>query len=323
MTIQQVTIFILLMLASSLASFAQEVYCGCPELDYFMRGVKIEHNCPFVSPTRTEIWELCGSFQPPLVMHGSCCGFFKPCYPKEVSDTLRPSGNRCIFERYWLNNGCDILTLSCRYTSEQYFKMSCAPCQQEVGGGSPPPPLIPTYDPIGSPILLPLDNRGLRLTSIENGVYFDLNGDGLPERLAWTDARIFQGFLALDRNQNGMIDNGIELFGNFTPQPPSTTPNGFEALLVFDDNGDRVIDPRDPIYEELLVWIDSNHDGMSTSEELQTLTTLGVLSIDLRYRESRRKDRYGNEFRYRSKITYQSKKRRFAWDVFLRMEPVL
>lgn len=310
------------MLTGSLTSPAQEVYCDCPELDYFMRGVKIDHNCPFVSPTRTEIWELCGTLQPPLVMHGSCCGFFKACTPKEGTETFGPSANRCRFERYWFNNSCDVLTMSCRYTSEQYYTMSCAPCPQEIAGGTPPPPVIPTLDPVGSPILLALEDRGLRLTSIENGVQFDLDGDGVPERVAWTDAGTFQGFLALDRNQNGEIDNGIELFGNFTPQPSSPAPNGFEALLVFDDNGDRIIDPRDPIYGELLVWIDANHDGISTPEELQTLTLLGVRSIDLNYRESRKKDRYGNEFRYRSKVIYDNRKQRFAYDVFLLVETV-
>jgi len=101
-----------------------------------------------------------------------------------------------------------------------------------------------------------------------------------------------------------LITSAKELFGNITEQPPSDHPNGFLALAEFDKpesggNGDGIIDSHDAVWPKLLVWIDSNHDGISQPSERQHLDEVGIHSIGLMYRESRRVDPYGNEFRYR------------------------
>jgi hypothetical protein len=145
--------------------------------------------------------------------------------------------------------------------------------------------------------------RGFQLTSAADGVDFDFYGRGKKIHLSWTDARSGNAWLALDRNGNGLIDDGAELFGNLTPQPPSSTPNGFAALAVFDHNGDGVIDAKDDVYGKLRLWIDRNHDGVSQPEELFPLAQLGVLSISLDWRMSPNQDQYGNQFRFQSKIT--------------------
>jgi hypothetical protein len=171
-----------------------------------------------------------------------------------------------------------------------------------------------------SPILIDLDTGGVRLTNAADGVLFDLVGSGIAQRLGWTRPGSKSGWLALDRNGNALIDNGSELFGNWTPQPPSPQPNGFLGLAEFDKpaaggNSDGQIDPADAVYSRLRVWVDGNHDGVSQAQELLTLVQARVDAISVDYRVDNRKDRWGNLFKYRAPVSAPNT--HFAYDVFL------
>lgn len=183
---------------------------------------------------------------------------------------------------------------------------------------SDPPTCIPgsTAADCSTPIVLSL-HGGYHMTSAADGVLFDIDADGNAEQIAWTEPRSQVGFLALDRNGNGTIDSGAELFGNSTTLASGARAlNGFEALDDLDSNRDGRIDASDPSWQSLLLWLDANHDGTSTTAEMIPIPTSDVSAISTDYQRSGKKDRFGNEFPYKGEFRL-SDAWRPCYDVYL------
>lgn len=171
-----------------------------------------------------------------------------------------------------------------------------------------------------TPIIIPLSPEGIWLSDAAAGVYFDIAGRGTADLVAWpvdSDA----AWLALDRNGNGSIDDGSELFGNSARLRSGIfAGHGFELLAELDENGDAVIDRHDPAFQHLKLWRDQVRDGVCDAQELMTLQSAGIISIGIDAKEARHRDRWGNEFRYRALVSAQDAPvARYVYDVILQV----
>lgn len=131
------------------------------------------------------------------------------------------------------------------------------------------------------PLILDLSGDGFNIEKKKSGTYFDLNCNGFAERINWTRS---DAILSLDKNNNGKIDDGSEVFGDYHLLANGTrAKNGFEALAQYDSNGDGVIDANDEIFDSLKLWVDADGDGVSEAGELKTLKEMHIKAIHLNY----------------------------------------
>jgi hypothetical protein len=268
------------------------------------------------------------------------------CHPKGGSPTPSPSptpdnAENCQSWGYYWNfqsNQC--------HQTEQTCPANCAPYWNPLDAGGCQGPADYCASPFGcandfadsgsgcccvpTPILIDTAGNGFPLTDAYSGVNFDMGGDGHKEPIAWTTTNSDDAWLVLDRNGNSQIDSSKEMFGNFTEQSrlDDKPPNGFLALSDFDKpekggNRDGLIKKSDQVFSYLRLWRDVNKNGFSEPSELFTLEQLGLAAIELTYKESKKTDQYGNQFRYRAKIYDKNNAQmgRWAWDVILRVNP--
>jgi hypothetical protein len=137
-----------------------------------------------------------------------------------------------------------------------------------------------------SPLVLDLDGDGIETTGVKAGAYFDHGGDGFAEQTGWVGKD--DGLLVLDGNNNGIIDDGKELFGDNTLLATGQkADNGFAALAELDTNHDGKIDAADPNFSQLKVL---KGDGT-----MLTLSDAGVQSINVAYTSENIIDAQGNQ----------------------------
>jgi len=126
---------------------------------------------------------------------------------------------------------------------------------------------------VSDPLIVDVNKNGkFDVTTIENGVNFSFTGTR-SQATAWLSG---DGFLFHDRNSNGIVDNGTELFGT-----DRSFDGGFAHLAIFDSDKNGVINYKDDVYKSLFVWVDTNMDGVSTKDEVRTLLKVGVMNIDI------------------------------------------
>ncbi|EPJ49069.1 MAG: hypothetical protein OFPII_03200 [Osedax symbiont Rs1] len=149
-------------------------------------------------------------------------------------------------------------------------------------------------DQTRDPLILDLDGDGIHTVSINDGVTFDHDGDGVKENSGWVSAT--DGLLVRDINNDGFITSGKELFGDQTAinSSSSQAADGYEALAALDSNHDNVINSLDDKFSELKVWIDADQDGITDSGELKSLADLGITELSLDYQKVS-VDEFGNE----------------------------
>lgn len=152
-----------------------------------------------------------------------------------------------------------------------------------------------TCEPQGgdTPLVVKFDNAPVEFAPAAAGASFDIAGAGECTTHDWPLATT--PWLALDRDQNGSIDSGAELFGSGSVLASGQkAQHGFMALAELDTNRDGRISRADEDFGKLLLWSDYDGDKRSTFDEAPTAQSMGLLSIDLDYRVDTACDARGN-----------------------------
>jgi hypothetical protein len=171
-----------------------------------------------------------------------------------------------------------------------------------------------------SPLILDLDGlNGVETLSKTAGIHFDHDGNKFAEQTGWVGKN--DGMLVWDRNGNGQIDNGTELFGNNTVlKNGSKADNGFTALADLDFNKDGKVDANDAASSQLRVFKDANSNGVVDAGELMTLAQAGVKSLSTGYTSQATTDANGNQHLQAGSFTTTSGQNRAMDDVWFAVD---
>jgi hypothetical protein len=156
-----------------------------------------------------------------------------------------------------------------------------------------------------SPLVLDLTGAAIfeGVSLPESRVSFDIRANGSQQKVGWLKPSM--GLLVLDRNGNGRVDDGSELFGEaFAFADGKSASNGYAALASLDTNGDRFVDGADEAFSRLQVWIDANGNGVTDLGELRSLASLAIRKLGVAYSPSFRhgpRDFLDNDVRYEAR----------------------
>ena len=160
----------------------------------------------------------------------------------------------------------------------------------------PPPPEPPPPPPRCDPLVVDLGGDGILTEGLSAGIHFDHEGDGFRELSGFVNAE--DGLLVLDRNGDGQINDGSELFGDNTRLLDGTlAANGFAALSEMDDDKDGVIDKNDTVFSQLRLFQDLNQNGQTDAGELFSLEEKRIAGLHIAYQDSSYVDKFGNAHR--------------------------
>ncbi|EJD6378329.1 hypothetical protein ACPW90_001357 [Providencia rettgeri] len=169
-------------------------------------------------------------------------------------------------------------------------------------------------DDYETPLVIDLDGNGVQTLVDSFGVEFDFKGNAIKSRTGWVHPD--DGLLVWDKNKDGMINSGNELFGNNSLQISNTRlKDGFSALSELDSNTDRIINSSDKFWLELKVWQDKNSDGISQFHELTNLSNMGINAIELNANELNFYDENGNFHKLMAKVSWDNNKQTEVVDV--------
>lgn len=186
-------------------------------------------------------------------------------------------------------------------------------------------PSLDQAERTSSPIVIDMNGDGIHASKLAGGldkaVYFDLDGNGFAEKTAWIDAS--DALLVLDKNANGRIDNGHELFGNHSlnAEGKKAFADGYAALAAYDENQDGRIDAQDAVYAQLAVWQDKNGNGISEAGEVLGLAEAGIAAIDLNAKAVNERDAAGNRISHRGSVEMADGSQRLAEDLWFQINP--
>ena len=193
---------------------------------------------------------------------------------------------------------------------------------EKIEEPDPPPPPDPPRPAGGDPLVLDLGGNGIITVGLDAGIHFDHDGDGFRELSGFVNAE--DGLLVLDRNEDGKINDGTELFGDNTRFFNGTiAPHGFAALSELDDNKDGVVDKNDAYFSKLRIFQDFNQNGQNDPGELFSLDEKKIVGLNLAYEDSPFVDKFGNLHRQIGTFVTESGEELTMTDVVFTMNRTL